>query len=216
VSLDPRSASGEKNWRLRAELDADLGGSDRTGLLEGLIGSLRRSSELSRIEASVPHDVVITHDGKLLFAYAFDEAALSATRSAIQSVSERDGLGVRRISVSHWDGRLDDWRQIDPPPEGEAKRSEQTAERDADAVETRTLVVSSGNLIRVEFERSLQEWAGELGVECKVIDHPHLLSSQVGFAVTGSKRKLDEFADGLRAEERATIRTETQVMLSPL
>jgi hypothetical protein len=49
-----------------------------------------------------------------------------------------------------------------------------------------------------------------------VIDHPHLLSGQVGFTVTGSKRKLDEFAEGLRAEERATIRTETQVMLSPL
>jgi hypothetical protein len=216
VSLDPRSASSEKNWRLRAELDADLGGSDRTGLLEGLVGSLRRSGELSKIEASVPHDVVITHDGKLLFAYAFDEAELSATRRAIEGVSERDGLGVKRIGVSHWDGKLDDWRQIDPPPEGKAKRSEEVAERDADAVETRTLVVSSGNLIRVEFERSLQEWASELRVECKVIDHPHLLSSQVGFTVTGSKRKLDEFAEGLRAEERATIRTETQVMLSPL
>jgi hypothetical protein len=216
VSIDPRSASSEKNWRLRAELDANLGGSERTGLLEGLIGSLRRPSELSKLEASVPRDVVITHDGKLLFAYASDEADLRATRRVIEGVSERDGLSVKRLSVSHWDGKLDDWRQIDPPPEGEAKRSEDTAERDAEAVETRTLVVSSGNLIRIEFERSLQEWASELGVECKVIDHPHLLSSQVGFTVTGSKRKLDEFAEGLRAEERTTIRTETRVMLSPL
>jgi hypothetical protein len=216
MSVDPRNAASERNWRLRAELDADLGGSDTAGLLEGLIGSLRRPSELSKIEASVPRDVVITHDGKLLFAYASDEGELSATRRALEGVSERDGLDVKGISVSHWDGELDDWRQIDPPPEGEARRSEETAERDAETVETRTLVVSSGNLIRVEFERSLQEWASELGVECKVIDHPHLLSSQVGFTVTGSKRKLDEFAEGLRAEERATIRTETQVMLSPL
>jgi hypothetical protein len=215
VSVDPRSASSEKNWRLRAELDADLGGSARTGLLESLIGSLRAPAELRKLEASVPRHVVITHDGKLLFAYAFDEAALRETRRAIEGVSKRDGLGVKRISVSHWDGKLDDWRQIDPPPGGQ-KRSEEAAERDAEIVETRTLVVSSGNLIRTEFERSLQEWASELGVECKVIDHPHLLSSQVGFTVTGPKRKLDEFAEGIRAEERATIRTETQVMLSPL
>jgi len=216
VSVDPRSASSEKNWRLRAELDAELGGSGRRGLLERLIGSLREPDELSKLEASVPRHVVITHDGKLLFAYASDEAELKATRRAVESVSKRDGLGVNRISVSHWDGKLDDWRQFDPPPAGAQKHSAETAERDAETVETRTLVLSAGNFVRVELERSLQEWASELGVQCKVIDHPHLLNSQVGFTVTGPKRKLDEFAEGLRAEERATIRTETQVMLSPL
>jgi hypothetical protein len=53
-------------------------------------------------------------------------------------------------------------------------------------------------------------------VQCKVFEHPHLLKTQVGFTVTGPKRKLDEFAQGLKAEERAIVRTERAVMLSPL
>jgi hypothetical protein len=38
----------------------------------------------------------------------------------------------------------------------------------------------------------------------------------VAFTVTGPRRKLDEFAEGLRAEELATMRAERTVMLSPL
>jgi hypothetical protein len=38
----------------------------------------------------------------------------------------------------------------------------------------------------------------------------------VAFSVTGPRRKIDEFAEGLRAEELATMRTERGVMLSPL
>lgn len=53
-------------------------------------------------------------------------------------------------------------------------------------------------------------------MQCKVFEHPHLLKTQVGFTVTGPKRKLDEFAHGLQAEERAVFRTERAVMLSPL
>jgi hypothetical protein len=45
---------------------------------------------------------------------------------------------------------------------------------------------------------------------------PHLLTTQVAFTVTGPKRKVDEFAQGLRAEELATMPTERAVMLSPL
>ncbi len=60
------------------------------------------------------------------------------------------------------------------------------------------------------------EWAAKLGVECKIIEHPHLLTTQVAFTVTGPRRKVEEFSQGLGAEERATIRTETGVMLSPL
>lgn len=210
---DPRTAPSEKDWRLQAEIDS----SDRGGAWEALLGSLRNPSALRKIERSVPHDVVITHDGDWLFAYAADEQTLQATRRAIESVSEHDGLGVGTIRVSHWDCKLDDWRQIDPPPRSaQEQRAADAAERNAETVETRTLVASAGNLIRVEFERSLLEWATELGVQCDVIDHPHLLRGQVGFTVTGTKRKLDEFAEGLSSEERATIRTETSVMLSPL
>ncbi len=213
MGTDPRADPSEKNWRLQAELDA----ADGRGALETLVGALRDPAALRRIEASVPHDVVITHDGSLLFAYAADEATIDATRGAIESVAGRDELAVTGIRISHWDSRLDDWRALDPPPAtAPEQRALAAAERDATTVETRTLVASAGNLIRDEFEQSLREWANELGVQCKVIEHPHLLRGQVAFTVTGTKRKLDEFADGLKAEERATIRTETNVMLSPL
>ena len=62
----------------------------------------------------------------------------------------------------------------------------------------------------------MREWAEKLGLKCEVIEHPHLLTTQVAFTVIGSKRKVDEFADGLRAEELATMRTERAVMMSPL
>lgn len=216
MGTDPRDAASEKNWKLRAEIEAV----DGRSALEDMVGFLRRpaaAKEAKAIEAAVPKDVVITHDGERLFAYAADEAAILATRGAIESASTRDALTARAISISHWDVELDDWRQIDPPPATpEQRQAAATAERDATLEETRTLVASAGRLVRAEFEQSLNEWASELGVQCKVFEHPHLLKTQVGFTVTGPKRKLDEFAQGLQAEERAVFRTERAVMLSPL
>lgn len=78
------------------------------------------------------------------------------------------------------------------------------------------MVVSSGKLIRVEFDQTMHDWAEKLGLECEIVEHPHLLTTQVGFTVTGPKRKIDEFAEGLKAEELATMRTERAVMISPL
>jgi hypothetical protein len=60
------------------------------------------------------------------------------------------------------------------------------------------------------------EWADKLDLKCEVIEHPHLLTTQVAFSVTGPKRRVNEFAEGLRAEELATMRTERAVMMSPL
>jgi hypothetical protein len=62
----------------------------------------------------------------------------------------------------------------------------------------------------------MREWAAKLELQCEVIEHRHLLTTQLAFTVTGPKRKVDEFAAGLRAEELATLRTERQVMISPL
>ena len=86
--------------------------------------------------------------------------------------------------------------------------------RDADAVETRTVVASAGKLVRAEFEQSLREWATRLGVECEVVEHPHLLLTQVAFTVTGPKRKVDEFVHGVTAEEIMSIRLDGHLMLS--
>ncbi len=150
-----------------------------------------------------------------MFVYAGKRADLDTARSAIESALRNDGL-TGAICISHWDHELDEWRQIDPPPAEPEQQTRDGARRDAEAVVTRTLVVSSGKLIRAELEQTMLAWAQELGVDCEIVEHPHLLTTQVGFTVTGPRRKVDEFSQGLRAEERATIRTDTSVMLSPL
>ncbi len=221
---------GEQDWRLKAELDLAVGAGGVSGALEHLLGRLRGglrgdsdiggadrggSGVVREIQAAIPHDVVLTHDGELLFAYAADQALLTATRRAIEGVLAQENIKVS-IYISHWDDALDDWRQIDPPSSGGKRVREEAAVRDAEAVETRTLVASSGKMIRAEFEQSMLAWAQQLGVQCETIEHPHLLTTQIGFTITGPRRKLDEFASGLKAEEAATIRTERAVMLSPL
>jgi hypothetical protein len=203
--------SEDHDWRLQAELDAV----DTRGALDHLLGRMRGPDVVEEVGEAVPHDVAITHDAKLLFAYAATESALNTARRAIEAVLRRDGVKAS-ITVSHWDERFDEWLQVDPPLTGEAKRTEEATERDAEKVETRTMVASTGKLIRAEVEQTMREWADKLGLKCEVIEHPHLLTTQVAFTATGPRRKIDEFAEGLRAEELATMRTERAVMLSPL
>jgi hypothetical protein len=208
---DEQEQAGDRDWRMQARLDVPEAGP----ALRGLIGRLRGPDVVAEIEAKVPRDVVITHDGKLLFAYAAEQAQLSAARAAIEGVLAGDGIGAS-VRISHWDDELDKWRQIDPPPTAEEREREAAAERDANAIETRTLVVSSGKMIRAEFEQSIREWGDKLELPCTIVEHPHLLTTQLAFTVTGPKHKIDEFSRGIAAEERATIRTETAVMSSPL
>jgi hypothetical protein len=211
MEADPQQRASEQDWRMEAELEVPEAG----GALRELIGRLRGPDVVKEVEASVPHDVVITHDGKLLFAYAAEQATLAAARSAIEGVLAADGIGAS-VRVSHWDDELEKWRQTDPPPTADEQQREAAAERDANATETRTLVVSSGKMIRAEFEQSIREWAEKLELQCTVVEHPHLLRTQLAFTVTGPKHKIDEFSRGLTAEEWTTIRTEAWVMLSPL
>jgi hypothetical protein len=211
METQARESSPEQDWRLQAELDVG----DARGALHGLISRLRGPDVVKEVQATVPHDVVITHDGKLLFAYAADEATVRAARSAIEGVLQHDGIAAT-VRLSRWDDEFDRWQQIDPPASAEEKRTQDAADRDADAIETRTMVASSGKLVRAEFEQSMLDWAAKLGLECEIIEHPHLLTTQVGFTVTGSKRKIDEFSQGLSAEGWAAVRAETGVMLSPL
>jgi hypothetical protein len=211
MASDPEESTADQDWRMQAELH----GVQARGVLADLVGRMRGPDVVKEIEATVPRDVVVTHDGKLLFAYAADEATLAAARSAIEEVLRRDGIEAS-VRVSHWDDDREQWRQTDPPLSAEEQQADDAAERDAEAIETRTLVASSGKMIRVEFEQTMREWADRLGLECAIVEHPHLLTTQVAFTVTGPKGKIDEFSRGLREEEWATIRAERSVMLSPL
>ena len=208
---DRRIVSEDQNWRLKAELEIE----DRRGALDHLIGRVREPDVIKEVGEAVPHEVMITHDGNLLFAYAATKAALTSARSAIEAVLRRDGIKAN-VYVSYWDEDLDKWLQVDPPLSDQARRTEDAAVRDAEAIETRTMVVSTGKFVRSEVEQTMLGWAEKLGLECKLIEHPHLLTSQIAFTVTGPKRRIAEFADGLKAEELATMRTEREVMLSPL
>jgi hypothetical protein len=209
--------SEEQDWRLKVELTS---GVDTGGALDHLLGHLRRGGGESpnlvgEMDAAVPHDVVLTHDGKLLFAYAANQATLTATRRAIEGVLARENVNGS-IFVSHWDEELDSWRQTDPPASAAEAQKEEAIERDGETVQTRTLVASAGKDVRGTLEQSMAEWAEKLGVQCTIIEHPHLLSTQVGFTITGPRHKLDEFAAGLKAEEMMTIRSENSVILSQL
>jgi hypothetical protein len=201
----------EQDWRMQAELHVE----ETRGALHDLLGRVRGPDVVREIESSVPDDVVITHDGKLLFAYAADAAALAAARGAIEDVLRGDGVDAT-VRVSHWDDERDRWHQVDPPLSAAEQQLEDAAERDDEALETRTLVASSGKMIRAEFEQTMREWAGRLELQCAIVEHPHLLTTQVAFTVTGPKRKIDEFARGLREEEWQTIRAERWVIASPL
>jgi hypothetical protein len=210
----------DQNWRLKAEFDAQDGRSklnadDRRSKLDRILGRVRGPDIFEEVGEAVPHDVAVTHDGNLLFAYAASEASLSTARRAIEAVFHVDGIKAD-IVISHWDDRYDEWLQVDPPLTGTAKREQEATERADEQVESRTMVASAGKEIRGEVEQTMRDWADKLGLRCEVIDHPHLLTTQVGFTVTGPKRKIDEFAEGLRAEELATMRAERTVMLSPL
>lgn len=184
-------------------------------MLERLVRGVRHGDIAGKLGVELPHDVVVTHDGKVIFAYAAGKDALNAARAAIEAAMGREGV-TARIVVSRWDEGVDEWVQVDPPLSGRAKQLKEDAEADGKRVETRTLVASAGRLVRREIEESMSESAKTLNLELKIVEHPHLLTCQVLFEVTGAKRKLDEFAAALRAEELATLRTERAVMLSPL
>ena len=195
----------DQDWRLRALVPG--GG----GKLDHLLADVRADAG-----AGIPDDVAITHDGEdLLFAYASSKAEIESTKSAANAAARRHGIEAT-VDISHWDEGLDEWVQVDPPLTGDAKRERDTAVRDAERPESRTMVASAGKAVRAEVEQTMRDWAAKLGLQCEIIEHPHLLTTQVAFTVTGPRRKVDEFAEGLRSEELATLRTERAVMISPL
>ena len=173
--------SGEQDWRLKARLDpavgaGGVGGLEGAGgmsvaldhLLGRLRGGLRGGSDgggpnvVHEVQAAVPHDVVLTHDGRLLFAYAADqEMNHRGPRCAFEERAQPTTKIKASIYISHWDDELDAWRQIDPPSSGSERVREEAAVRDAETVETRTLVASSGKMIRAEFEQSMLVWGEE-------------------------------------------------------
>jgi hypothetical protein len=196
-----------RDWRLTA----DIPQAPSHGFLAGLVEHVRDPAVMSELKSAVAENAVITHDGNRLFAYAAGRAEIERARHAIQAVLDRDGIQAK-LKLNQWQEDLDEW--VDPDDDSPERLAERAA---ATATGTRMLVTSAGKWVREELELSMKTWAEELGISCEIIEqHPHLLDDQLAFTITGPTRKLDEFETGLRAEELATIRTERQVMISPL
>jgi len=203
--------SADSDWRIEAHLDVP----STVHALERIRGRLRGPDVVGDAGAAVSEEVVVTHDGNVLFAYAPTKAAIEDARRAIEEVLRSDEV-TATVNVGRWDEHVDEWVQVEPPLAGPAKHAAEARERAVEQVESRTLVAVVGRLIGGEVEQTMRDGAERLGLGCEIHEHPHLLSSQVAFTVTGPRRKLDEFAEDLRQEEIATIRTQREVLLSPL
>jgi hypothetical protein len=177
-------ADDQQDWRLRIALGPGHG-------LEEAVRSVQRPG------------VVVTHDGRTLFAYAPSDAAARAVRDAIAGA-----LPAAQIVESHWDADVDDWIQVNPPLRGEDARREGEAVADAETLVTQTFACQAGNLSRAAFEQTMAAQAQQLGVECGVLEHHHLLSTQIAFTVSGPRRKVEEFREGLDAIGSASVRAE--------
>jgi hypothetical protein len=48
------------------------------------------------------------------------------------------------------------------------------------------MVASAGELVRATFDQSMLEWAQKLGLRCELVEHPHLLATQVAGLEAGA------------------------------
>ena len=200
------SSSTEEDWRLDVEIDHS---GERHETLERLLSTVRGApgEAVDDVRAAAGDDVSITHDGQVLFAYAATKPEIESARRAIDAALHRDGL-TATIQASHWDRQIDAWRPIDGSATSAAEAVDGMTDAQARKVETQTIVCSAGRLVRGSVEQAMQRWSEEVGIECRIVEHPHLLTTQIAFTVTGPRHKLDEFRQGLKAEARATFRAD--------
>jgi hypothetical protein len=201
--------SDDQDWRLRVTL-ADAA---------GFHGRLRGAHHFEReLEPLVAHDVVLSYNDDTLFAYANTEAAIGEVRSAVEHQLAEEGVSGA-ITVAHWDddlGDVGDWHQVDPPEdpataalEADEHHDHELTEARAERVITRTYVVSSGRLVDGYFERTAADEAKEAGVELSFTEHPHLLTTQIAFTLTGPGGKVEELIGDMKARAGALTRFES-------
>jgi hypothetical protein len=180
----------------------------------------RRPSPLyARLRRDLPEQIVLTHDGPRFFLYAVTLEELRAAREAIDRAGGAELFTVPP-RIGHWEPQLLIWRQVDPPISEEearaqseharAERRRRRSKRPA-AVEpdTQRAVASVvGRLIRKSFEAEMLEVAAALDLHCEIVEHPHLLSTQVVFNLTGAPSDVHRFESTLRSRARATIRVD--------
>jgi len=199
----------DQDWRLRADL------ADPAAVHARLRDAHHFEHEL---EPLIANEVVLSYDDDTLFAYANTRAAIDEARGAVEHQLAQDGL-TGTLRVDHWDYALGDfgeWHQVDPPLD-DAGRARESAERDEHdvheageaSVETRTVAITSGRMVRNWFEKTVADEARELGVELSIVEHPHLLTTQIAFTLTGPTGKIDTVVEDLAQRAGAVTRLET-------
>jgi len=185
----------DQDWRLRVDV------ADAPALHAHLRGAHHLESEL---EPLVGDDVVLSLDDRTLFAYANTREVIDRAREVIAQRIAQDGLSST-MQLCHWLEAIEYWHQVDPPADEEERERErahaaeahQEAQLDSRVV-TRTVAVTSGRLARSFVVEALEADARERGVEVSVVEHPHLLQTQIAFTLTGPKSEVDDVVTGLR------------------
>jgi hypothetical protein len=202
-------AEAQQDWRLRVDL------ADAAGVHERLRDAHHFEREL---EPLISSEVVLSYDDNTLFAYANSRAAIDEARRSIEHQLASDQLSGTLV-VSHWDdglGAFGDWHQVDPPESGEGRVHEaaERKEHERDGrVETRTVAITSGKWVRNWFETTVADEARDAGVELSIVEHPHLLTTQIAFTLTGSATDVDAVVADLRERAGQVTRLELNPLL---
>ena len=190
--------AADQDWRLRVEIE------DPTALHARLRGPRHLERELDPLIAG---DVVLSHDDDTVFAYASTSDAIEEVRRAVeQQLSQGDVRAT--VHVDHWDDGSSSWLAPGAAPAAPAAPTQ-------DAVVTRTYAETSGKLVRNWFETVIADEARERGVALSIVEHPHLLTTQIAFTLTGPASAVDAVIGTIRA--RATNLTQFEsASLTPI
>ena len=194
----------DQDWRLRADL-ADPA---------AMHAKLRDAHQLeTQVQSLVGDDVVLSYDDDTLFAYANTREAIDRARGAVEAQLAADEAGAA-LQVSHWDDAHSEWHQVEPPLgeqelEREAEREHEEFEASEARVETRTVAITSGRVLRNWFETTVADDARAAGVELSIVERPHLLTTQLAFTLTGPTAQVDEVVASLEQRAGQTTRLET-------
>jgi hypothetical protein len=184
----------DQDWRLRVDID------DPSALHERLRGARHFERELDPLIAD---DVVLSHDDDTVFAYAKTSASIEEVRRAVERQLAQDGL-TAEAQVAHWDDASETWlgpgeappQRATAPAEG-AGTSEPPAD---DPIITRTYAETSGKLVRNYFENVVAEEAKSRGVKLSIVEHPHLLTTQLAFTLTGPASAVKDVIDAIQSD----------------
>ena len=189
--------AADQDWRLRVDIN------DPSALHERLRSARHFERELDPLIAD---DVVLSHDDDTVFAYTNTSASIEEVRRAIEHQLAQDGL-TAEVGVAHWDDPSATW--LAP---GEAPPAPPPAD---DTIVTRTFVETAGKLVRKYFEEVISADARERGVKLSIVEHRHLLTTQIAFTLTGPASEVESLIADIQADASSITRFES-ASLTPI